>query len=146
MMRIKSYKKIFKSSMRGFSLIEIMVVVTLLGILMAFGTVYFMGYLQEGKEKSARSQAYEIAKALDLYRVKFNSYPSTSEGLEVLANPPSGQPVMEKVPKDPWGFEYNYANPGVHNPRGVDVWSNGPTGQAEDGEEIGNWEPEDRGE
>lgn len=137
----KKSKDLIKKSLPGFSLIEIMVVVTLIGILMAFGTVYIMGQLEEGRIKTARSQSYEIAKALDLYRLNFGSYPSTAEGLEALSKPPHGQPLMEKVPLDPWGREFNYANPGVHNPRGVDVWSNGPSKkEGSDEDAIGNWE------
>lgn len=139
----RNISQIARSKMRGFSLIEIMVVVTLMGILMAFGTVYLMGRLEEGKIKTARSQAYEIAKALDLYRLQFGNYPTTTESLEALTKPPHGQPLMEKIPQDPWKREYNYANPGIHNPRGVDVWSNGPQGEnAIEEDAIGNWQTE----
>ena len=69
------------------------------------------------------------------------AYPTSAEGLDVLANPPRGQALMNEIPKDPWGRDYNYANPGTHNPRGFDVWSDGPAG---DGGEnaIGNWREE----
>lgn len=127
---------------RGFSLIEIMVVVTLMAILVGVGTVFFMGRLEEGKIQTARTQAYEIAKALDLYKLQTGSYPSTSEGLEALTSPPrGGQPVMKEIPVDPWGNPFNYENPGTRNTKGIDVWSNGAGG--EEGEEaIGNWRPE----
>lgn len=131
-----------KNAWRGFSLIELMVVVTLMAILVGIGTVYVMGRLAEGKITTARTQAYEIAKALDLYKLQTGSYPSASEGLEVLAKPARGEPLMEKVPNDPWGRPYNYAIPGTHNPKSFDVWSDGPEG-AEAGEsDIGNWQPE----
>lgn len=130
--------RVFKKALRGFSLIEIMVVVTLMAILVGLGTVYFMGRLDEGKISTARTQAFEIAKALDLYKLQSGSYPTTAEGLDVLANPPRGQPIMKEIPKDPWGREYNYAIPGTRNPKGFDVWSDGPNGTG--GEEaIGNW-------
>ena len=132
------YLKMFQ---RGFSLIEIMVVVTLMAILAGLGTVYFMGRLEEGKITTARTQAIEIAKALDLYKLQTGAYPTQSEGLEVLANPSRGQPIMEKLPQDPWKRDYNYAIPGVHNPKGFDVWSDGPTGEGGDSA-IGNWSPE----
>lgn len=128
-------------SARGFSLIEIMVVVTLMAILVGLGTVYFMGRLKEGKISTARTQAYEIAKAMDLYKLQTGNYPTASEGLDVLANPSRGEPIMERVPMDPWGREYNYAIPGTHNPKGFDVWSDGPDGEG--GEtSIGNWAAE----
>lgn len=129
-------------AVRGFSLIEIMVVVSLMAILVTLGTVYFMGRLEEGKIKTARTQAYEIAKALDLYKLQTGSYPSTAEGLDALTNPPrGGQPVMNEIPLDPWGNPFNYANPGTRNTKGVDVWSDGPGGE-ESEEPIGNWRPE----
>ncbi len=139
---MKNYRSVMaKKALRGFSLIEIMVVVTLVAIFVGLGTVYFMGQLDKGKIDAARQQAYEIAKALDLYKLQTGSYPSASEGLDVLANPPRGQPLMNEIPKDPWGNEFNYALPGTHNPKGFDVWSDGPDGEG--GETaIGNWREE----
>lgn len=141
-MQLKKTKvRVVAKALRGFSLIEIMVVVTLMAILVGVGTVYFMGQLQEGRESAARAQAYEISKALDLYKLKFGTYPTTAEGLEVLTNPSRGQPLMEKVPVDPWSRPYNYENPGTHNTKGVDVWSDGPEGEGGESA-IGNWPAE----
>lgn len=125
-------------ALRGFSLIEIMVVVTLMGILMTIGTVYFMGRLEEGRMQTARTQVHEISKALDLYKLQHGTYPTSAEGLDVLINPTRGQPMMQKLPLDPWNRPYNYEVPGTHNPKAFDVWSDGPDGEG--GEEaIGNW-------
>jgi general secretion pathway protein G len=134
-------RRIFRQGARGFSLIEIMVVVTLMAILVGLGTVYFMGRLEVGKISTARTQAYEIAKALDLYKLQTGSYPTTSEGLEVLVNPPRGQSIMQELPKDPWDHPYNYEIPGTHNPKGFDVWSDGPDGAGGEAA-IGNWKEE----
>jgi general secretion pathway protein G len=134
-------RRFARSFARGFSLIEIMVVVTLVAIFIGFGTVYFMGQLQQGRETATRQQAYEIAKALDLYKLQTGNYPTTAEGLGVLTNPARGNPTMERIPLDPWGREYNYAIPGTHNPNGFDVWSDGPDGEGGDSA-IGNWLPE----
>lgn len=143
-MKLKARRmKSLKALMRGFSLIEIMVVVTLMAILVGVGTVYFMGQLEEGKVSAARAQAYEIAKTLDLYKMRMGTYPSLSEGLQALVNPPRGQGFYDKLPLDPWQREFNYAVPGTHNPRGVDVWSNGPDGTGGPKNEIGNWQPEE---
>lgn len=139
---MSEYKKIAKNAMRGFSLIELMVVVTLMALLISVGTVFVMGRLEEGKISTARTQAYEIAKAIDLYRLQTGSYPTVSEGLDVLVNPPRGTALMEKVPMDPWGREYNYAVPGKHNTKSFDVWSDGPDGTDGAESEIGNWQPE----
>lgn len=136
--------KKLKASMRGFSLIEIMVVVTLMAILIGIGTVYFVGQLEEGKINTARAQAYEIAKALELYKLRMGAYPSPSEGLQVLVTPTRGAGLLDKLPLDPWSREYNYAYPGTHNPRSFDVWSNGPDGTGGPENEIGNWQPNEK--
>lgn len=129
-------------ALRGFSLIEIMVVVTLMAILVGIGTVLVMGRLETGKISTARTQAYEIAKAVDLYKLQTGNYPTMSEGLQVLAQPPKGKPLMLEIPLDPWGREYNYAIPGTHNPKSFDVWSNGAEGEEGPDAEIGNWRAE----
>jgi general secretion pathway protein G len=134
---LKAYK-----ALRGFSLIEIMVVVTLMGILMTIATVYFMGRLEEGRIQTARTQVHEISNALDLYKLSHGSYPTSAEGLDILIHPTRGQPMMQKLPLDPWNRSYNYEIPGSHNPKGFDVWSEGPNGEG--GEEaIGNWSVEE---
>jgi general secretion pathway protein G len=138
----KAKARALARSAHGFSLIEIMVVVTLMAILVGIGTVFFMGRLEEGKISTARTQAYEIAKALDLYKLQTGSYPTTSEGLEVLAKPLKGRAIMKEIPLDPWGNEFNYAIPGKHNLEGFDVWSNGPDGTSGEESDIGNWRPE----
>ncbi len=131
-----------KMVMRGFSLVEIMVVVTLIAILGGVATVYFAGILERGKIDTARQQAYELSKALDMYKLQNGSYPTTSEGLEVLAKPArGGAGIMNEIPLDPWKHEYEYANPGNKNPNGIDVWSNGPNGDGGVEADIGNWAP-----
>ncbi|HXW60426.1 MAG TPA: type II secretion system major pseudopilin GspG, partial [Myxococcota bacterium] len=140
---IASKVKKLKKLMRGFSLIEIMVVVTLMAILIGIGTVYFVGQLEEGKINTARAQAYEIAKAIELYKLRMGNYPTPTEGLQVLVSPPRGSSLLEKLPLDPWKREYHYAYPGTHNPKSFDVWSDGPDGTGGPENEIGNWQPEE---
>lgn len=136
----KLSRQAIKSLMlRGFSLIEIMVVVTLMAILIGLGTTYLMNQLERGKEQAARSTAYEIAKALDLYKLQHGAYPTLSEGLEALVNPPTGKPVLDELPLDPWKKPYNYAIPGEKNPKSFDVWSSGPDGNAAQDTGFGNW-------
>lgn len=129
---------------RGMTLIEIMVVITLLGIIAAAVGVAAVNMLERGQIDSARTQAHEIAKSLDSYRVLFGRYPSTSEGLAALVSPPSnGKPIMERIPKDPWNNEYQYLFPGTHNTGKFDVKSFGPDGQEGGGDDIGNWPAEE---
>ncbi len=138
---LKTNARLAKRAVHGFSLIEIMVVVTLMAIFIGLGTVYFTGVLKEGKINAARTQVHELTKATDLYNLKTGGYPSTAEGLEILVHPHKGEPVMEEIPKDPWGRDYNYAIPGTHNPKGFDIWSDGPDGEGGEAS-IGNWKSE----
>lgn len=140
---MKTFK--FKSAMlsrkalRGFTLIELMVAITLIAIIAGVGTVYFMGILDKGKIDTARTQAYEIAKAVEIYKLQTGEYPSAQDGLHVLVE----RKIMKDLPKDPWNNDYNYSVPGVKNPDSFDVWSDGPPG-GEGGiqADIGNWKAE----
>ncbi|HON44155.1 MAG: type II secretion system major pseudopilin GspG [Planctomycetes bacterium] len=96
----------------GFSLIEIMVVIVIIGLLASVSTVSVIQFLDKGRVTTATSQMTEIVKALDLYRMQSGSYPSTSKGLKVLTESKSGQPLMKEIPKDPWGNEYKYRSTG----------------------------------
>jgi len=128
---------------RGMTLIEIMVVITLLGMIAAAVGVSAMGMLIEGQVTSARTQAMEVAKALETYKVMYGRYPTSSEGLNVLLAPPGGgRPLMDRVPKDPWNGEYAYLRPGVKNPTNFDIRSKGPDGEEGGGDDVGNWPKE----
>ncbi len=125
---------------RGMTLIEIMVVITLLGIIAAAVGVAAVNMLERGQIDSARTQAHEIGKSLDSYRVLYGRYPNNSEGLQTLVSPPgNGKPIMERIPKDPWGNEYQFIIPGSHNVNKFDVKSFGPDAQEGGGDDIGNW-------
>lgn len=137
--KLKAQAKKKEVRMSGFSLIEIMIVVALIGLLMVGAVVYFIGQLRDGETTAARSQAYEIGKALDLYRLKFRRYPGVEEGLDLLVTPPRGEPFLERMPKDPWGQEYIYVFPGTRNKRKPDVISRGPDGIEDTEDDIGNW-------
>jgi len=129
-----------KRKPRGMTLIEIMVVITLLGMIAAAVGVAAMNMLSQGQTDSTRTQAYEIAKALDTYKVMYGRYPSNSEGLGVLVTPPGGgKPLMDRVPKDPWGGDFIYVIPGVKNPSKFDVRSHGEDRTEGGGDDIGNW-------
>lgn len=128
---------------RGMTLIEIMVVITLLGLIAAAVGVAAMNMLENGQVDTARTQCMELAKAMDTYKVMFGRYPTNSEGINALVTPPGGgKPVIERVPKDPWGGDYTYTIPGVKNPSKFDVRSNGPDRTEGGGDDVGNWQPE----
>lgn len=133
----------------GFTLIEILVVVVIIGILAAVVVPRFMDEPDKARQVKARQDIQALVTALNMYRLDNQVYPSTNQGLRALMQRPSGQPeplsykaggYIERLPKDPWGRDYLYLNPGVHGD--IDVWTNGANGQAGgDGvnAEIGSW-------
>jgi general secretion pathway protein G len=136
----------------GFTLIELMVVIVILGILAGFVVPRIMGRPEEARRMKARVQIESIETALKLYKLDNGSYPSTEQGLQALVEAPSvgtlprawrngGYLEKGKVPKDPWGGDYLYLCPGVHGE--FDLFSYGPDGEP-GGEgknaDINSWE------
>ena len=132
---------------RGFTLIEIMVVIVILGVLAAIAVPRIMSKPDEARVKAAQTEVAQILQALDLYRLDNYRYPSTEQGLNALAERPTVDPVpanwkpyLKQAPVDPWGKPYQYLNPGVRGE--IDVFSLGADGRP-GGEgiaaDIGNW-------
>ncbi len=120
----------------GFTLIEIMVVMVILGLLVAIVAPNIMGRSDQARVTVAETQLDNIGGALDMYRLDNSHYPSTQQGLEALVSEPSGTPepsnwnpegYLNSVPEDPWGNEYQYVSPGVEGP--YDLYSYGSDGQ-----------------
>ena len=138
------------STQRGFTLIEIMVVVVIIGVLGAIVVPQFMSRPDQAKVTAARTDIQAISTALEMYRLDTFNYPSTQQGLEALVTRPSGAPLarnwnpqgyLKSLPVDPWGTPYQYLNPGTHS-AGYDLFSFGADG-VQGGEgfatDIGNW-------
>lgn len=135
---------------RGFTLIEIMVVVVIMGVLAALVVPKLLARTGESKIAAARVDIATIMQSLKLYKLDNTRYPTTEQGLQALLTKPTGGPAangwkeggyLEKMPKDPWGFQYQYLSPGVKGE--VDVFSLGADGQpggAGDDADIGSWE------
>ncbi len=135
---------------RGFTLIEIMIVVVIIGILGAFIVPKIMGRPDEARIIAAKQDIATISQALKLYKLDNMRYPTTEQGLQALVKKPVIDPIppnwkgngyLERLPADPWKNAYQYLQPGLHGE--FDVMSLGADGaQGGDGNDadIGNWE------
>jgi general secretion pathway protein G len=135
---------------RGFTLIEIMVVVVIMGILAALVVPKLMGRADDARIAAARHDIATILQALKLYKLDNQRYPTTEQGLQALVATPTSGPAangwrqggyLEKLPKDPWGNAYQYVSPGVKGE--VDVLSLGADGQPGGtgvDADIGSWD------
>ena len=134
----------------GFTLIEILVVVAILGILAAIVVPRIMDRPDEARRVAAKADIAALVQSLKLYRLDNGNYPTTDQGLVALMQKPTTNPVpanwkqggyLERLPKDPWGGDYQYLNPGVRSE--IDVFSLGAD-HARGGEgnaaDIGNWD------
>ncbi|MDD3608302.1 MAG: type II secretion system major pseudopilin GspG [Halothiobacillaceae bacterium] len=124
----------FRTVARGFTLVELLVVLAILGLLAGLVGPAVLNQLGGAKSKTALVQIKDIEQALELYKLDVGRFPSTQEGLDALVRKPAGAngwngPYLKKgeVPKDPWGNAYQYANPGKQG--GVDVISLGADNQ-----------------
>jgi general secretion pathway protein G len=143
-----------KLNNRGFTLIELMVVIVILGILAGLIVPRIMGRPEEARRAKAAMQMESMETALKLYKLDSGTYPSTEQGLQALVEAPSvGEPPRNwreggylekgKIPKDPWGNDYVYMSPGAHGE--YDLLSYGadgePGGEDKD-KDIASWEIE----
>jgi general secretion pathway protein G len=143
-----------KNREAGFTLIELMVVIVILGLLAGLILPRFMGESDKAKQQTARTQMSILETALKMYKLDNGSYPTTEQGLKSLVEPPTsgnlpkswrkgGYLEKGKVPKDPWKNEFIYVSPGSHSD--FDITSLGADGEAggEDADkDINNWDSE----
>jgi general secretion pathway protein G len=139
---------------RGFTLIEIMVVVVIIGLLATLVLPRVLGRQDQAMIAKAKADIQALSSALKLYKLDNFNYPSTEQGLEALIRQPSGEPpaknwkkggYVERLPSDPWGNPYQYLSPGEKME--FDIWSFGADGRGGGegiGAEIGNWNLDER--
>lgn len=143
-------KAVVRATQHGFSLLELMVVLVILGILASLVVPNVMGSRDDGERQKVVSDIVALENALDMYRVDNGIYPTTEQGLEALVYEPRIDPqprryreggYIRRLPSDPWGNEYQLLNPGEHGR--IDVFSYGPDGQPGTDDDMGNWNLED---
>ncbi len=133
----------------GFTLLEIMVVIVILGLLVSIVAPNVLQNQDRAMVEKARADIAMLEQALDMYKLDNHSYPTTDQGLDALVNKPTSSPeprnyrsdgYIKRLPQDPWGNQYQYLQPGEHGP--FDLYSTGADGD-EGGEglasDIGNW-------
>ena len=152
--RMKSKFSLKNSDCRGFTLIELMVVIVILGILAGLIIPRIMGRPEEAKRLKANLQIESLETALKLYKLDNGMYPDTEQGLQALVEEPEAGTLpknwrkggyLEKgrVPKDPWGNEFVYLSPGVHGEYDIISYgADGVSGGDEKNKDINSWEIE----
>ena len=141
-------KSVLHAAQRGFTLIELMVVLVIIGVLAALVVPNVLDRADDARVTAARTDIANLMQALKLYKLDNQRYPTAEQGLQSLVvkpsagpTPPNWKPYLEKLPNDPWGKPYQFINPGVKGE--IDVFSFGADGQS-GGEgknaDIGSWQ------
>lgn len=131
---------------KGFSLIEVMVVIAILGVLAALIVPNVIGSSEQADRQKVKTDIVSLENALMQYRLDNNVYPTTEQGLEALVSEPTSEPrprnyrrggYIQRLPADPYGNDYLLLSPGKM--RDIDIFSAGPDGQPGTDDDIGNW-------
>jgi len=143
-------RHVLRAAQRGFTLIEMMVVIAIIGVLAALIVPKIMSRPDEARAVAAKQDIATLMQALNLYRLDNGRYPTTAQGLEALVKCPTISPVpnnckadgyLDRLPTDPWGAQYQYLSPGTHGE--VDIFSYGKDGKPEGNQPlhaIGSWQ------
>ena len=132
---------------RGFTILELLLVLAILAVLAGIVASRFAGQSQAAKVKAAKTQLANLNLALNRFEIDLGRFPTTSEGLRVLVEKPSDGakawqgPYLDgnAIPQDQWSGDWNYRQPGQHRSDGFDLWSNGPDTREGGGDDIANW-------
>lgn len=141
-------KRMNRNNRSGFTLIEIMLVVVIMGILMTVAVVKFSKKTEQAQITATKADIKQYSTALSLYELDNGFFPTTEQGLQALYTKPSMPPeplhwkgyLESQVHNDQWGHAYIYKCPGDHKPDGFDLSSAGPNGVPGDADDINNWD------
>jgi general secretion pathway protein G len=140
-MNYSQYKK------HAFTLLEIMLVVTIIALLLASAIYAFKDKLGFAQDTRTQADIQSISTALMVYQGTNGFLPTTEQGLKALVTRPDSEPrpkqwrqAFSKVPLDAWGSEYLYIQPGKHNPSSFDLYSAGPDRKPDTADDVGNWD------
>lgn len=140
-------EKPINNKQRGFTLMELMVVIVILGVLASLVVPNLMGNKDRADRQKAVTDIVALENALDMYKLDNHRYPTTEQGMEALITAPTLAPLAEnystdgyirRLPNDPWGNDYILISPGEHG--AVDITSAGPDGEAGTADDINNWD------
>ena len=135
----------------GFSLLEVMVVLVIIGMILSIVAPNIMGQQEEAALDKASLDIQQLEDAMNMYKLKNKKYPTTEQGLEALVTKTTIDPVprrfpdggfISKLPEDPWGNPYQMVSPGEMSK--IDIFSMGPDGEVGTDDDIGNWVDEDQ--
>ncbi|SFD21344.1 type II secretion system major pseudopilin GspG [Pseudoalteromonas denitrificans] len=135
----------------GFSLLEIMVVLVIIGMIMAIVAPNIMGQQEEAAKDKAHLDIQQLEDAMSMYKLRNKTYPTTEQGLEALVTETDVEPLprrfpdggfIDKLPEDPWGNPYQLVSPGEIGK--IDLFSMGPDGEVGTEDDIGNWDEEEK--
>ena len=139
--QFRTPKSEHRTRRNAFTLVEMLLVITIIGILAALVVPKMVGRSEQAREAAAHADISSIKTALDAFEVDNGYYPKSLGDL--LQQPGNAKnwhgPYLDNVPQDPWGNPYVYTYPGRHNPSGYDLFSVGPDGKAGTDDDIGNW-------
>lgn len=135
---------------QGFTLIEILVVVLIIGLLTTLVATTLFSRADDAKRTLAEAQLQKVSQSLELYKLDNGRYPTTEQGLDALAREPLSEPRPRRYPpdgylkakdlRDPWDSPFAYRQPGDHNTASYDLLSLGPDGQEGSEDDLGNWD------
>lgn len=128
---------------RGFTLVELMLVIVILGILAAAAVNTFTGVSEDARITRAKTDIQTIQTAVRMFELEMGSFPTDDEGIDELTNQTEDHKAyLDKLPLDPWGNPYNYREESENDQPFPDIWSNGKDGEEGTDDDIGNWADE----